>query len=306
MITNEFQLIDTLTKNFQKYHDQLEVGVGDDAAVVKHGDKYLLLTCDTIVENDHFNCDWSTPEQIGRKAAEVNVSDIAASGGRPTYMLISLVLTKDTEEEWILRVYDGIKQVCDKYGISLVGGDTTHGSVKIINITLLGETNQPILRSGAKVGDLIGVTGVVGGSNAGLKLFLKNKPISGLLRQRHLEPVARLDVSDKIAKYAHSLIDVSDGVASEVNHICQRSGVGAVVWAAKLPLCAGATVEDALSGGEDFELLFTVPEKDLDKLKNLVVDFTVIGQIVDKSQGVILRRDGQEYPMPGGYDHFKS
>lgn len=306
MIKNEFQLIDTLTKNFLSYHDQLEVGVGDDAAVVKHGDKYLLMTCDTIVENDHFNCLWSTPEQIGRKAAEVNVSDIAASGGRPTYMLISLVLTKDTAEDWIVRVYDGIKQVCDKYGISLVGGDTTHGSVKIINITLLGETDKPILRSGAKVGDLIGVTGVVGGSNAGLKLFLKGAPVSGLLRQKYLEPIARLDVSDKIAKYANSLIDVSDGVASEVSHICQRSGVGAVVWAEKLPLCAGAVVEDALSGGEDFELLFTVPEKDLNKLKDLVVDLTVIGQIVDKNQGVIFMRDGKQCPMPGGYDHFKN
>ena len=301
-IKNEFQLIKALTKNFKIYQPDLKVGVGDDTAVIKNGKKYLLLTCDCLVANDHFNCAWATPCQVGRKAVEVSVSDIAACGGTPKYLLVSIVLTKHTKERWVKELYRGIQESCDKYKITLAGGDTTHGAIKMIDVFLLGETKKPILRSTAKINDLICVTGKVGGSTAGLKLFRQNKKVSPILKCKHLEPKARLDVSQKIARYANSLIDVSDGIGSEVRHICEESKKGAVVYAAKIPLCPGASLKDAMSGGEDFELLFTINKNKLRKLKN--VDFTVIGKIINKNKGIYLFKKNSKLLMPKGYDHF--
>lgn len=294
-IKDEFKLINELTDDFMKYQSDLKAGVGEDVAVIKQNDGFLLATTDALVENDHFNVEWSTPEQIGKKAVEVNVSDIASTGGRPTYLLASLVLRKATAEKWIKGVYRGMKRACDKYKITLAGGDTTHGEINVISVALLGKTKRPILRSGAKTGDLICVTGQVGGSSAGLNKLLTKKKMPSILKKKHLEPVARLDVSGNIAKCANSMIDVSDGVASEIRHLCEQSQKGAMVRLDGIPLCPGATLRDALSGGEDFELLFTVPKKDRVKLKN--VDFTVIGEI--KNQNFGIRPD-----LPGGFDHF--
>lgn len=288
-------MINELTDDFMKYQSDLKAGVGEDVAVIKQNDGFLLATTDALVENDHFNVEWSTPEQIGKKAVEVNVSDIASTGGRPTYLLASLVLRKATAEKWIKGVYRGMKRACDKYKITLAGGDTTHGEINVISVALLGKTKRPILRSGAKTGDLICVTGQVGGSSAGLNKLLTKKKMPSILKKKHLEPVARLDVSGNIAKCANSMIDVSDGVASEIRHLCEQSQKGAMVRLDGIPLCPGATLRDALSGGEDFELLFTVPKKDRVKLKN--VDFTVIGEI--KNQNFGIRPD-----LPGGFDHF--
>lgn len=305
-ITDEFKLITDITKNFKKYHQDIIAGIGDDAAVIKNKNNYLLITTDTLVENDHFNLKWCTPQQVGKKSVEVNVSDIAAMGARPTYMLVSLVIKKNTDAHWVKRLYQGMKSACDKYKISLVGGDTTHGTVIMINITLLGKTKKPILRRDAKINDLICVTGQVGGSQAGLKLLRKNKKLPGLLKRKHLEPKARLDVSGIIARFANAMIDVSDGVASEVKHVCQQSKKGAVVWAEKIPVCPGANLKDALSGGEDFELLFTAPQKNLNKLKKKEVDFTVIGKIQEQKNGIYLFFNCNRMKMPGGYDHFKA
>lgn len=303
-ITDEFKLINKLTKGFKDYHN-LVVGIGDDTAVIKNGkNKYLLLTCDALAEGSHFSSEWSAPEQIGIKAAEVNASDIAATGGRPTLMLVSLAITKNTPEEWAIGVYKGIKKICNKYKITLVGGDTIHSASRMISIAMLGEAKKPILRSGARAGDLICVTGVVGGSNAGLRLLQQGKNISSLLKKKHLTPRARLDVSAQIARYAHSMIDVSDGVASEINHICKESKKGAVVCAEKIPLCAGANLSDGLSGGEDYELLFTIFSKDVNKLKNNDVDFSVIGEIVSQNKGVILMEGNKKINMPDGYNQF--
>jgi thiamine-monophosphate kinase len=302
-ITDEFGLVNKITRGFKNYHN-LVAGVGDDTAVIKNGNKYLLLTCDALAEGDHFDCSWSTPEQIGNKAVEVNVSDVASTGGRPTLMLISIAITKDTPEEWVVGVYRGIKQVCNKYKITLAGGDTIHSGVRLISIALLGESEKPILRSGARVGDLIGVTGVVGGAAAGLRLLKQGAKISSLLKQKHLSPRARLDISDKIARYAHSMIDISDGVASEIKHICEESRKGAMVYAEQIPLCPGANLAEALSGGEDYELLFTLAPGDTQKLKNSGVGFTIIGEVTEKKNGIVLKKEGRNQTMPDGYNHF--
>ncbi|MFC1517726.1 thiamine-phosphate kinase [Candidatus Margulisiibacteriota bacterium] len=310
----EFKLISEITKDFKNYHN-IHTTIGDDAAVIKKGNEYEIITTDILVEGDHFNCDWSTPYQIGSKTLEVNISDIVAMGAKPELLLLDIVLRDGIEVEFVKEIYKAIKTGCDKYKITLLGGDTTHGSKLVLNATVIGRTKKPILRSGAKIGDLICVTGDVGASTAGYKTFCSGSKPTGYVLKRHLEPKCRADVGGKIAKYATSMIDISDGVAPETRHICEESKVGAIIEARKIPIhpktneaaeAVGSTgLECALSGGEDFELLFTLFEKDLEKLKKEVKDITVIGNILDRKEGSrYVDLDGLVKELPGGYDHF--
>ncbi len=311
----EFKLINDITKAFRTYHPAVKKGIGDDAAVIKRARSFEVVTTDTLVENDHFNCSWSTPYQIGMKTMEVNVSDIVAMGARPDLLLLNLVLRKGLDVEFVQEVYRGIKECCDRYRISLIGGDTTHGAIMMLNATLTGTTKKPVLRSGAKVGDLICVTGQVGGSTAGFKLFSSGIRPEGYVLHRHVEPKCRYDIGHHIARYAHSMIDVSDGVASEVRHICEESGVGAFVESRSIPVhpevdaaaerLGHRGLDYALSGGEDFELIFTIAERDLERLRKHTNDLTVIGSIVPRKEGAKYRDlDGTIKELPGGYDHF--
>lgn len=318
----EFDLIDHLTSRLPKFGlgNQIVEGIGDDAAVINRGDgKLELITVDTLVENDHFTVDWSTPEQIGRKAMEVNVSDIAAMGGQPTMALVSLVINDQTENSWLERVYEGIREVCEKYQVQIIGGDTTHGATRMLSITQFGEVDQAdlCLRSMAKAGDLICVTGKVGGSTAGYKALRSGFKVNELpeyLRKRHLEPKARMDVVGRLKKFANAMIDVSDGVGSEVRHIAKKSGLGAQIFKEKLPVDQEVlTMEEqlglekfscALSGGEDFELLFTVEQQQAAGLRAIFDDFTVIGEMLaDTGVLVCVGENGNVEEMPRGYDH---
>ena len=305
----EFKLIERVTRE-----GGAVVGVGDDAAVLEFDiEKYQLITCDMLCEGDHFRRNWSTPKQIGMKCMEVNVSDIAAMGGEPTYAVVSISLTDDVTVEFMDGLYEGMYSVADKYGFGIIGGDTTHSKTLTINVTMLGFVAKKNLcmRNGAEVGDLICVTGDLGGSMAGLQLKLNG--VDGFL-QNHLEPKSRLMESKKIREYAKSMIDVSDGLASEVNHICKQSNVGAIIFGEKVPLSKNTIetakklgenpLEYALNGGEDFELIFTVDEKDFSML-NLGCDVSVIGKIVEFAEGSKIKIDGAIKPLAGGYDHFK-
>jgi thiamine-monophosphate kinase len=311
----EFALIKDITKDFKIYDRSVVKAVGDDAAVIKRGKGYEVITTDTMVEGDHFHCGWSTPYQIGRKLVEVNVSDVVAMGADPELLLVNLVLRDGVDVQFVQELYRAIKDGCDRYKITLLGGDTTHGKIMMLNATLTGSTKKPVLRSGAKVGDLVCLTGDVGASTAGFKMFLSGKKPTGQVWRRHIEPYCRYDLGKKIAKFAHSMIDVSDGVASEVRHICNESGVGALVDAKKIPIhpqteeaaksLGKRGLDFALSGGEDFELLFTISVKDLPKLQKTVKDFKVIGEITSGKKGVrYIELNGQVRDLPGGYDHF--
>lgn len=318
----EFGLIKYLTKDFVNYNKQVKLGIGDDAAIISsQKDKLEVMTLDTLVENDHFNCKWSTPYQIGMKSMEVNVSDIAAMGAVPNYALASIVITDNTDIKWLEDLYRGIKQVCDKYKISLIGGDTTRGSIKMVSVTMAGAAVKPCLRSGAKKGDLICVTGQVGGSFAGYLGFKNKKKLALYVKKRHLEPKARLDISNKIAQFASAMIDVSDGVASEVKHIANNSSKGAIIYAKNLPIHDDVfKMEEklglnkyycALSGGEDFELLFTISKQNLAKLQKLKLinknEISVIGEIVaDKNKLELILENNKKTEIPGGWDHTKS
>ena len=311
-IGGEFALIERIRGNTKLYSKDVVVGIGDDAAVLGYnGKNYLLLTTDMLVENDHFSLKYSTPKQIGMKAVEQNVSDIAAMGGIPKHAVISLALPNDAGVEFVDSLYKGINEKCKRYGISIVGGNITHSKEIVVNVAMLGlvEKKCLALRKGAKVGDLIFCSGDVGKSSVGLELLRHN--LKGESVKSHLEPKSRLELARKLVKIGiNSMIDVSDGVASEVRHICNESKVGALIYADKIPI-SKATMNDskrlkkdaldfALYGGEDFELVFTANKNKLKKL-----DVSVIGKIVEKKRGVKLIKNNKKYAFESGFDHFK-
>jgi thiamine-monophosphate kinase len=307
-IGGEFALINRVTRPGGAL-----VGIGDDAAVLKYTrDRHQLLTTDMLCQDDHFKLEWFTPRQIGLKAMESNVSDIAAMGGLPTYAVISLSLTPDTTVEFVEGFYEGLYESADRHNVRIIGGDMTHASIVVVNVALLGEVEKDMLclRSAAKVGDLICVTGDLGRSAAGLEL-LKSGAKGNVMG--HLEPRCRLKEARKIARYANAMIDVSDGLASEVNHICEMSGVGAILFKDLIPIskytkdAAMRTGKDpygfALSGGEDYELVYTVPQKDLGKIR-VDCPVTVVGKILPKRKRTTIYDGRGRRPLRGGYDHF--
>ena len=319
-IGGEFALIERLCAQAPAAHPDLLAGVGDDAAVIggtRADGSHLLVTTDMLVENSHFRCDWATPEQIGIKSVVCNVSDIAAMGGTPTFMFVSLALAPETEVQWAESLYRGMGKACRRYGVTLAGGDTTHGAAVTISITLLGRVapENLCLRSHARPGDLLCVTGPLGSAAAGLAMMTAGLNPPDLLKEKHLTPGCRLDVGPAIAPLAHAMIDVSDGLAAEVNHICKQSGTGAEIVAADIPMhplafeAARMTGSDpltfALAGGEDFELLFSIAPQDRQQLERRGIDVVTVGKVTNAAEGILIRLpDGKSQALAGGYNHF--
>jgi thiamine-monophosphate kinase len=311
----EFALLKRVLK--QVDDPSVVVGPRDDCAVLEHTtEKHLIVTTDMMVEEDHFSLKWHSPKQIGRKLMEANVSDIVSMGGDPKYALVSMSIKRDTTVEFVEELYKGMYESAKRHGVLIVGGDTTHGTEYVFNIALLGEVDKELmrLRSDALPGDTICVTGHLGSSTAGLKLLLPGK--EGYVLD-HLEPSSRTSKEAKtIAKYANAMIDVSDGLASEVRHICEESGVGALIEFEKIPIidttldAAGVLSLDpydfALYGGEDFELVFTMPEGKIEELRKEFSDFTAVGKILKKEEGTHLLKEGKKIEMKKGYDHFSA
>lgn len=311
----EFALIRRLTG--KTYHDPAIIkGVGDDCAVLEYtADRYLLVTVDMMVENDHFSLKWHTPYQVGQKLMESNVSDIIAMGGTPRWAFVSLALTPAIDVAFMDAFYRGLYDSASRHQVALLGGDTTHGRDLVVNLALMGDVAKELvrLRSSAAVGDLLCVTGDLGKSQAGLTLLLQGRR-DGYL-QGHLEPRSRLEGEGKaIARHAHAMIDVSDGLASEVRHLCEESGTGACIHWEQIPLSKdtieaaarvqGSPQEYALYGGEDFEVVFTLPPTEITALRQVFSDFSVVGEILPKEAGIFLLRDGHPEEMKKGYDHF--
>lgn len=311
----EFKLIAEMTRSFRAHHE-VALTVGDDAAVVPSGmGDFRVFTTDLIVEGEHFQRHWSTARQIGLKALEVNVSDIAAMGASPEFMLLNIAMPRDTEAEFVLELYEGLRSGCDRHGITLLGGDTSLAPLLFVSATMTGRTSRALYRSGARPGDLIAVTGDVGAAAAAVVSYRAGVVPTERVRLRHLEPRARTDVAPHIARFATAMLDISDGVASEVRHICAASRVGARVETFRLPILADTHaaasrvgydgVDCGLSGGEDFELLFALPPTDLEALRCLTGDFTVVGAFLPEAEGLQLRdAAGADHALPAGYDHF--
>ncbi|MFA5106191.1 MAG: thiamine-phosphate kinase [Candidatus Micrarchaeia archaeon] len=291
------------------------LGIGDDAAVVRGRQGVYAITTDMMVEGDHFSLDYFTPFDIGVKAMESNVSDIAAMGATPLFAFISIALKPGTSMDFVKDFYRGLYASAKKRGVDVLGGDTTHGPTMVVNITIIGYAKSAkglVYRSGARAGDLIFVTGMLGASTAGLKLFLNKIPGHAYVKAKHRRPCCRLDISDKIAGIANSMEDVSDGLASEVRNICHESGKGAVIYAENVPIdgrtikaarAAGNSALDyALFGGEDFELVYTVPKR----LGKQAAKFgTLVGEITPQKGKIFLLLNGKKELLTHfGYDHF--
>lgn len=328
----EFGLIELISRDLSQGPSNVEMGIGDDTAVVRlPGDNWLLFTTDMMVEGVHFSLDYGSLRQAGVKAVVANVSDIAAMGGRPTQAVVSLALPPRLQVEDVKELYQGIRDAVHMYGLNVVGGDTVHNPERlVINVAMLGDVpaGRAVYRSGARPGDLVFVTGSLGKSAAGLfvcqhpEVIWPHEP-AAMARRAHLEPLARSDIGATLARggWVTSMNDISDGLASEIHEICWASGVGcriqqkAVPVAFQVQIIAGLAgydpLEWALFGGEDFELVGTIRPDLLvgarQALGELAGDLSIIGEILPVGEGIVLAEEnGLARPLnPGGYNHFR-
>lgn len=287
------------------------LGIGDDAAVVWVGEKQIVLTTDSLVENVHFKREWVTPLYLGKKAARVNLSDIAAMGAVPTHALVSLVLPKSWYRKSIISgLYDGLRWAFVPHRVEIIGGNVSTGENIIITLTLIGKVDgKPLLRSNARVEDILFCTGTLGAAACEVSLLLEKKK-----KSMDIIPPDRIAFANLLSRQDDSIaaIDVSDGLAADLGRLCSQSSVGAVVRKEAIPLSPGAQLPDhGLYGGEDYELLFTAKKDDMSTINNLgqrlKTKVVQIGEIVGKSSGVtITDRQGQSTPLEiRGWDHVK-
>lgn len=318
----EFGLIEHLTKDIKYRHKSTIKGVGDDAAVLDFGTKYIIVTTDLLAEGVHFNLVYVPLKHLGYKAVVVNLSDVYAMNAQPLQITVSIAISAKFSLEHVEELYMGIKLACEKYGIDLIGGDTTSSYTGLtISITAVGEVEKDkvVYRSGAKTDDLICVSGNLGAAYMGLqllererKLFEKGdveKPDFGAynyILERQLKPEARKDIVEifkEIEILPTSMIDISDGLSSELLHICKSSDTGCYIYQDKIPVDAETAqmaeefkippLTAALNGGEDYELLFTVPLNCFEKIAARP-EISIIGHIVNKEKGCRLVLDSSE------------
>ena len=324
----EFDLIKRLLSQFPEPDKNLRLPPGDDcAAIAVHPNQTLLVTTDILIEDIHFTQASILPRQLGRKTMAVNLSDIAAMGGIPLYAFLSMGLKKNTELAFFDELVTGISELCSRFGVTLSGGDMAASpGPTILNVCVIGEAlnNRFLTRSGAQPGDLIQLSGPVGGSAACLNLIVNNKRYEHLsaLTQSHFEPEPRINVGLALNKipYVHAMIDISDGLIQDIDHICSMSGTGAEIFLENIPLFREAEVVAAdrpdqaiiwaLTGGEDYELCWTV-QPDAEKIALEAASEAgapnpvTIGKIT-KSAGIKIIKNGIEWKRNvGGWDHFK-
>jgi thiamine-monophosphate kinase len=320
----EFGLIDLIKKRVFSKDKRVLVNIGDDAAVIKpSSDKLLIFTTDTLMEKVHFDLRYFTFEQVGWKAMVANLSDVAAMGGLPQFALVTIGIPKSISVENVISIYKGMTKVAKRYKCKIIGGDTLFSPRGMfISIALLGEVEKNFLvkRSGAKKGDLICVTGDLGEAQAGLE-FLKRYPRQKpTFIRKHLTPFPRINEARTLVRYLKisSMIDISDGLSSELFHLTEESHLGAVIYEAKIPISpncikAGDLLKRSpllwtLSSGEEYELLFTLGKKELSKLRKIkeMVKVSVIGEMQDKKEGVsLIETSGKKRKLrKSGFTHF--
>lgn len=330
----EFGLIDRITSGINPVNESTVMGVGDDAAVMRFGDRDALVSTDMLVEGVHFDLTYVPLKHLGYKAAVVNFSDIYAMNGTPRQITVALAVSSRFTVEHIEQLYSGIRLACEIYGVDLVGGDTTASrSGLVISVTCIGdvEASKAVTRSGAKPTDLICVSGDLGAAYMGLQLLEREKRVSNgdkdfvpkfegkeYLIERQLKPEARRDIIRELRERGivpTSMIDISDGLSSELLHICKASDTGCRVYEDRLPIDYQTAVmaeeinmnlaTAALNGGEDYELLFTVPLHLHEEIKN-VKGVHVIGHITEPSLGcALVTRDGAEMELRAqGFNHM--
>ncbi len=330
----EFGLIDHLTKNLTCSQTSTRMGVGDDAAVIEPGGKYLGVTTDMLVEGVHFDLGYTPLKHLGYKAVVVNVSDVYAMNMQPTQITVSLAVSNRFPLEALEALYEGIRLACSVYQVDVVGGDTTSSNKGlVISITALGQADpeEIVYRSGARANDLLVVSGDLGGAYLGLQVLKREQEVFKVnpghqpdlepyqyLVERQLKPEARKDVVALLRDLGvrpTSMIDISDGLSSEILHLCKASQVGCALYEEKIPLdpsvirvCEEFQLDSslvALSGGEDYELLFTIGQEDYPRIKGNP-DLTVIGHMTDQASGAhMVGRSGAQIPLTAqGWNAF--
>lgn len=330
----EFGLIEHLTKNFEIKHQTTIKGIGDDAAVLDFKDKKAVITTDLLVEGVHFDLSYMPLKHLGYKAVMVNLSDVYAMNAKATQVTVSVAISNRFPLEAMEALYAGIKLACDLYEVDLIGGDTTSSTKGLlITVTAIGEINESELtyRNGAKSGDLLVVSGDLGGAYLGLQVLEREKEVFKVnpknqpdldqysyIIERQLKPEARKDIPVLLRELEvkpSAMIDISDGLSSEIIHLCKQSNVGCNLYEDKIPLdpqtistseefnISSTTV--ALSGGEDYELLFTIAQEDYPKIK-ANPNLTVIGHMTEQSEGMhLITRANTKIPLQArGWNSF--
>lgn len=330
----EFGLINHLTANNETKNASTIVSVGDDGAVIDHFDRQTVISTDLLLEGVHFDLSYTPLKHLGFKSVVVNVSDVYAMNATPTQLLISIAFSNRFSVEALDEFYEGVYAACEKYGVDLVGGDTSTSTKGfVISITALGEVapGNYVTRKGARPNDLVCVSGELGGSFLGLTLLEREKKIfeetgaqpdlegQTYIVGRMLKPEARKDIIDFFAESGilpTSMIDISDGLSSDLLHICKQSETGCVIYEDKLPLNDEAKdfayklqldpTACALSGGEDYELLFTADQKDFKKIK-ANPSISIIGYMTPPGEGKhIITRGGNKHQLVAqGWNHLK-
>jgi thiamine-monophosphate kinase len=331
----EFGLIDHLTKNNKTINPSTLKSIGDDAAVIDNGAFQTVISTDLLVEGIHFDLMYMPLKHLGYKSIVVNLSDIYAMNATPKQVTLSLALSNRFSVEALEEFYEGVYAACQHYGVDLIGGDTTSSPRGlVISVTAIGqgEKDKLVYRNGAKVGDLVCITGDLGAAYLGLQilerekqLYLDNPSVKPDLEEqnylvgRQLKPEARKDIIEAFAQnqlVPTAMMDISDGLASELHHICTQSGVGAFIEETGVSMHPDTQlmaikfqidpITCALSGGEDYELLFTIDPKDVDKVKYLP-DIYIAGEIVKKEDGIKLHTvGGNVHPITAqGWNHFE-
>ena len=330
----EFGLIDHLTKNNEIKQSSTILSIGDDAAVIDHGGMQTVISTDLLLEGIHFDLSYTPLKHLGYKSVVVNISDIYAMNATPTQIVLSIAISNKFSVEALDEFYDGVYAACEKYNVDLVGGDTTTSQRGfVISVTAIGEVaqNKFVKRDGAKPNDLICVSGDLGAAFLGLTILERERKIfeqtgaqpdlenQTYIVGRMLKPEARKDVVDYFAEHnimPTSMMDISDGLSSELLHICKQSNVGCVLHEEKIPF--NEDMKDfaykleldptacALSGGEDYELLFTISQADYEKI-NENNGLSVIGFITEASEGKnIITRGGNKHELVAqGWNHLK-
>lgn len=331
----EFGLIEHLTAGIEPQHPSTVKGIGDDAAVIDNGDKLTLVSTDLLVEGVHFDLAYTPVKHLGYKAAVVNFSDIAAMNGIPRQLFVGLSVSNRFPVEFLDELYEGIKLACERYKVDLAGGDTTSSSSGLfLALTVTGEAEKGrvVYRNTAKDNDLICVSGDLGSAYLGLLLLEREKKVymddpnmqpdlegHDYILERQLKPEARTDIVRQLSETGilpSAMIDISDGLASEILHICKDSSVGCRIYEEKIPIdmSAAAIAEEfniqpvtaAMNGGEDYELLFTISMSDFDKISQ-IPDVRVIGHITDTASGCFLvSQDGALVEIKAqGFNHMR-
>ncbi|WP_017731334.1 thiamine-phosphate kinase [Nafulsella turpanensis] len=331
----EFGLIERISRNTEALNESTVKGIGDDAAILDSSDKQRVLTTDMLLEGVHFDLAYMPLQHLGYKAVAVNVSDVAAMNAVPKQITVNIGLSNRMSVEAVDALYDGIKAACKDYKVDLVGGDTTASySGLVISVTAIGEAEaaKVVRRSGAQKGDIVCVTGDLGGAFIGLQVLAREKqefvenpemqPQLGTysyIVQRQLKPDARMDIIHELAEQnivPTSMIDVSDGLASELLHICRNSGVGVQIYEDKLPIDKQTydtavefgidPITCVMNGGEDYELLFTISQSEYEKLKNHM-DIHFIGFVNEHAnQARLVTKGGNVVDIKAqGFTHFK-